>query len=169
MEIREFWESKQKLAINCKTLEEAKKIFEYAIVKTKRNLEFEWNIHKENTCFTNYGTLSSKEYLEKRRFKILNFEDILFAWVPKVGDRVEFKSWKEMKEEFGLKNVYDGYPGDIACEFTFTQDMKRLCGKRGTITDINSVIKPTIKMWIKTDIPESRGYSISKDMLKPLF
>ena len=36
----------------------------------------------------------------------------------KVGDRVRFKTWEEMKAEFGLKGS-----GNIACKFTFTSDM----------------------------------------------
>ena len=50
----------------------------------------------------------------------------------KVGDRVQFKSWKEMEEEFGL----DG-DGDIHLGKTnFVKRMKYLCGTYATIKHI---------------------------------
>lgn len=47
----------------------------------------------------------------------------------KVGDRVRVRAWDDMLREFGMKSN-----GDIACQFTFTGDMRRFCGKVGTIT-----------------------------------
>ena len=38
----------------------------------------------------------------------------------KVGDRVRFKTWEEMKTEFGLNG------GSIACKFHFTPEMDNL-------------------------------------------
>lgn len=48
----------------------------------------------------------------------------------KVGDRVQFKSWKEMENEFGLCG------GIIDCRCSFTDEMKHLCGTYATIVRI---------------------------------
>ncbi len=49
----------------------------------------------------------------------------------KVGQRVQFKTWKEMEKEFGI-----GVCGSIKCECSFLAEMKPLCGTYATITGI---------------------------------
>ena len=50
-----------------------------------------------------------------------------------VGDRVRFKSWDQMSQEFKLDNV-----GDIKTKSTyFTKKMRYLCGTLATVKEIN--------------------------------
>lgn len=48
----------------------------------------------------------------------------------KAGDIVRFRTWDDMKKEFGLR---DGY---IDCKFAFIREMKYLCGKEFEITKV---------------------------------
>jgi len=51
----------------------------------------------------------------------------------KVGDRVEIKSWEEMKKEYGVDEC-----GDIAVsKSSFTSNMRKYCGKIMTIARVN--------------------------------
>lgn len=72
----------------------------------------------------------------------------------KVGDRVRFKTWEEMKTEFGLNG------GSIACKFHFTPEMDNLIDREREylITGIRDE-KITFE-----DLP--RTYSYSEDMIK---
>ena len=85
----------------------------------------------------------------------------------KVGDRVQFKSWKEMEREFTSpwfwgSSTYFLLPGD----FIFGQAMKYLCGTYATIKEITIDGKV-----ILTDSTSNQGnindWSYSLDMLKP--
>ena len=83
----------------------------------------------------------------------------------KVGDRVQFKTWEEMVEEFGLKE--DGLESDfIDCTCAFINYMKHLCGTYATIKDI---VNPFDGVVILKDFT-SKGdtyWNYSLDMLKP--
>lgn len=45
------------------------------------------------------------------------------------GDRVVFRSWEDMEEEYGLDSR-----GCIQCKFNFVSDMRFLCGCEFTIS-----------------------------------
>lgn len=85
MTIKEFWESKEKLAIHCKTLEEAK-IFckeSYKLGKKWRSGTsylgcINWNKYKTETCYDNGGRFCSKSWHQKNCYEVINFEDIDF-------------------------------------------------------------------------------------------
>ena len=86
----------------------------------------------------------------------------------KVGDRVQFKSWKEMEEEFGL----DG-DGDIHLGKTnFVKRMKYLCGTYATIKHITDDEYIALSNFTaKTPERASRAdndWTFTKDMLKPV-
>lgn len=66
----------------------------------------------------------------------------------------KFKSWEQMKKEFGMD-----YGGNIQCEYTFTKSMKYLCGKEYKQEHHNDYYKCNDK-WEK--IPQF----ISRDMLQ---
>lgn len=76
----------------------------------------------------------------------------------KIGDRLGVRKWEDMAEEFG----YDE-DGDIACDLTFTQDMRYMCGMPFTVEEISS---DTHRFFSKEGIEEH--WSISADMLEPL-
>jgi len=50
----------------------------------------------------------------------------------KVGDKVQFKSWEEMKKEYGVNCSWNDIPTPCA----FVGSMDHLCGKRVKIIDI---------------------------------
>lgn len=75
----------------------------------------------------------------------------------KVGDKVRIRSWESMEAEFrGSSSV-------ICCELSFHNDMKYLCGKVGTIKDIEYGVITLVDDYGKrfTD-----PWNISKDMLE---
>lgn len=49
-----------------------------------------------------------------------------------IGQKVQFKEWDEMVEEFGTRNDY------INCDHKFTSGMKHLCGTYASIAGIDS-------------------------------
>lgn len=86
MNIKKFWESREKLAIHCKTQEEAKTFCEQAHKLGKRWIvskesylaKHNWDYYKEETCYTNYGTYANCEHYKRKGTKILEFEDIIW-------------------------------------------------------------------------------------------
>lgn len=75
----------------------------------------------------------------------------------KIGDRLRVREWEDMVEEFGD----DGY--DIACDLTFTQGMRYMCGMPFTVEEISSDSR---RFFSKEGI--ENHWSISADMLEPL-
>ena len=73
-----------------------------------------------------------------------------------VGDEVQIKSWEEMKEEFGTRR-----DGCIPCRFTFTHDMRDLCGETAIITEIDGE-----NIYLQFHDGTRCSWSISSDMLK---
>ena len=73
----------------------------------------------------------------------------------KVGDRVRFKTWEEMKAEFGLNDT-----GSIACKFCFTSEMDDIIDRERDylITDIRG------EEIVFEDL--SVSFSYSEDMIK---
>jgi len=61
-----------------------------------------------------------------------NYEFYMLEPAFKVGDRVRFRSWDDMKEEYGLD-----CDGDIPVKYNFTTGMKSLCGNCVTIETID--------------------------------
>lgn len=80
------------------------------------------------------------------------------AYNFKVGDRVQFKSWEEMKKEFGLS-------GDetIPCSYYFTEMMKHLCGTYATIVSIRDKKVELKDFTARGDL----AWAYSTDMIKP--
>lgn len=76
-----------------------------------------------------------------------------------VGQRVRIRDWDDMEKEFGLDR-WDS----IACEFSFPEDMKYLCGCEATIDRIIET-KVVLRDW-------TGGYydvwDYSTDMLEPV-
>lgn len=78
-----------------------------------------------------------------------------------VGERVRFREWEDMENEFGLKTS-----GNIACCYTFTKEMKHLCGDTFFIKGIDSVgiIKLSDEFGVDTGV--NNRYLVSADMLE---
>lgn len=74
---------------------------------------------------------------------------------PQVGDMVRIREWDDMASEFGI-----AVSGNIKCRFSFTKEMKFLCGQEFCITSIG----PNNRYYGDYDV---RGYSISIDMIEP--
>ena len=72
-----------------------------------------------------------------------------------VGDVVVIRDWDDMEAEYGLDKT-----NDIPCRFTFTTDMKYLCGTEHVIRRIDD----NKKLFFEDDM--ARGWSISFDMLR---
>lgn len=84
----------------------------------------------------------------------------------KVGDRVQIKTWKEMKKEYGLDKDGDITPYDEG--ISFVRPMRFLCGAFATVECVN--ICGTIKL--KDFIPENKSkwkwdFRFAEFMLKP--
>ena len=71
-----------------------------------------------------------------------------------VGDVVVIRSWEDMKAEFGLTRS-----GNIPCKFTFTKDMRYLCGRELVVRSIYDHL-------IQFVDNREEDWSISADMLE---
>lgn len=71
-----------------------------------------------------------------------------------VGDVVVIRSWEDMEAEFGLTRS-----GNIPCEFTFTKDMRYLCGRE-------LVVRRIYGSTITFVDNREESWSISADMLE---
>lgn len=86
----------------------------------------------------------------------------------KIGDRVQFKTWEEMEEEFGLD-----VDGDINCGFCFSTIMKPLCNTTATIMDIEGdavILGDFQKELISTELEVTFAQELHfhTDMIKPV-
>lgn len=79
-----------------------------------------------------------------------------------VGDRIRFRDWDDMEHEFGIKRS-----GNINALFTFTCDMKYLCGQFGTVELIEYVPEgPMFKITLDDSSPVN--WNISRDMIEKI-
>lgn len=78
-----------------------------------------------------------------------------------IGDVCRIRSWESMEAEFGIDQW-----GAIACQFSFTEEMKYLCGARFTISRITEGIKYHSIEGIERGTLGYRDYLISADMLE---
>jgi hypothetical protein len=76
----------------------------------------------------------------------------------KVGDKVRIKEWHEMEKEYGLNCT-----GSINCPGRFTYEMKKLCGKSATITEIKG-----LRVYLDIDGVKGTNWTYTTDMIKPL-
>lgn len=76
------------------------------------------------------------------------------------GDRVVFRDWDDMAEEFGT----NGSGSAINVPLTFTKDMRHLCGQEFTVRKCSGV---HVYLEESTAAPgSSREWSISTGMLR---
>ena len=78
----------------------------------------------------------------------------------RVGDRLRIRDWDDMADEFGIRN------GEIQCDATFTQGMKRLCGMPFTVKNIQDTYRPFKKYRSEED--GFAGWIITAHMLEPI-
>lgn len=83
MTIKEFWESKESIAIHCDTEEKANKLLRkfYKLGKKwssgKSYLKEKcWEIHKKQTCYSNKQCYGSTDIFKKIGYIIIEFEDL---------------------------------------------------------------------------------------------
>ena len=103
MTLKEFWDSEEKLAINCRTKEQANIFCKESHKLGERWTNGEsyltsdnmWNHHKENTCYDNENQYTEKSWYLRKNYKVLNFEDIDWGFTTKQ---------KELYEKYGKDN-----------------------------------------------------------------
>ena len=143
MTIKEFFESKDTLAIHCDTEEKAKKLLKVFdnlghrwTTGVRYTMFTSWEIYKEETCYTNDGCYGRIEYYRENNTTILEFDEIEFEdasfkscveKIQSVTDKEE-KGPQSMKEEkkaiektlrkcaefFGITNC-----GNSLCTYTY--------------------------------------------------
>ena len=78
----------------------------------------------------------------------------------KVGQKVRIRAWEDMEKEFGTT-----YCNEIKCKFTFVHEMKHLCGRIATITNIDK------DKQVGLDFEDKSGkicWAYSTDMIEPI-
>ena len=75
----------------------------------------------------------------------------------KVGDRVRIKTWEQMEKEFGVEFSF------IACKCGFNSEMRHLCGRTATISEINDY---KVKLTDWSDDTGGLYWTISTDMIE---
>ena len=79
----------------------------------------------------------------------------------RVGDRVRFRQWDDMAEEFGFE---DEEGNRIDCLLTFTDAMRFLCGMTFTVSEVDYSSE---RIFFEEEFPDGRNWYISADMLEP--
>lgn len=81
--LKEFWSSENKIAIHCKTEEEANellKVFDKLGQRWVNGQSYiginHWEEEKENTCYDNTNCTSRFKWYKANDFKIYEFEDV---------------------------------------------------------------------------------------------
>ena len=80
-----------------------------------------------------------------------------------VGDKVQFKEWDELADEFGFQDS-----GDIDAPGAFVKGMRYLCGQVATIKDIDSPHFRTVDDFEAcTDDPWRSHWSLHFSYVRP--
>lgn len=79
----------------------------------------------------------------------------------RVGDRVRFRRWDDMAEEFNFEDEERTW---IDCLFTFTDAMRFLCGMTFTVSEVDDSFG---HIFFEEEFPDGRDWRISADMLEP--
>lgn len=140
----------KKIAINCRTEEEGRKLFEYAKVNGLDNYRsfskiiFLWQNHKENTCFRfSYSAFDNnkiswgyckKSYYEEKGYKIITLDDLEdFATQIVFNPSVSFEDLKKNFQKPRLISSCNLMPSlKITGFFTINKKKKTLFLKIGT-------------------------------------
>ena len=82
--LKDFWKSKEKLAIHCDTEEKANKLLKAFDKMGKKwrsgNSYIEmvcWGPYKQNICYDNDNGYSSSDYYKANDYRIYEFEDVM--------------------------------------------------------------------------------------------
>lgn len=139
----------KKIAINCRTKEEAKKLFEYVIngfeILNVSLLIHSWENYKENSCyrfsyFGYYGNnkinwgFCKKSYYEEKGYKIITLDDLEdFATQIVISPSVSFEDLKKIFQKPRLLSSCNLMPSlKITDFFTVNKKKKTLFLKIGT-------------------------------------
>lgn len=79
-----------------------------------------------------------------------------------VGQRVQFKSWEEMVNQYGLNIM-----GSIKIKFSFIKEMKYLCGTYATIEGFYNEGNRCYLNNFSKNTTSNRRFNFTTDMLKP--
>lgn len=85
------------------------------------------------------------------------------GYIPSVGEKVRIRQWDDMAEKFGVDAI------GILCGASFVNDMKYLCGKEFTVTDVSNtgrINKYGDKYYLVRGC--TTRYTISSDVIEPV-
>ena len=140
----EFLDKNNKIAVHCKTEEEAKdfckQMHEYGLKwDNSTNLYIErtnWHVLKEKTCYTNHGRYCDKDYYVENDYKILEWSDYMKKEFTKAdlkdGMIVEQKNGERYVIYNGKELSLDGYNpleqfrDDLTNELSKLYDIKKV-------------------------------------------
>jgi len=121
MTIKEFFESKDKLAIHCNTEEKAKKLlgaFDKAghrwVTGDCYIADTAWGIYEEETCYNNTGCYGSTNYFKECHYTIFEFEEIeledasLKSCLETMDDLISRQAAIEWLEAIEEKYIHSG-------------------------------------------------------------
>lgn len=112
--LREFFDSKDKLAIHCDTLEKAKTLLTAFDKMGKRwdiggsyATNFRWSVCTNNTCYSNKGTFGDTPYYLEKNVPIYSFEDVIFPSEVKVKEPKSYKVFDAtyLVHDYALTNL----------------------------------------------------------------
>lgn len=116
--LKEFFESKEKLYIHCKTYEEAKKLCTvynnefYKPMHGEYYLKLSlWNNFKESTVFSNDCGHSNLWFAEKNKSKIYEFKDVIFD-DESIKITNKETPMKVIEQELDVSSYDDGFDED---------------------------------------------------------
>ena len=122
IKLSEFWNSKEKLAIHCKTEEQAIKLLkEFDKIDKKwasgnSYLEVNcWNEYEEDTCYSNSNGYTFINWYKKNNYKIYDFEDVDFEEEKKMKRKIKLR---DMTKEQWDKFLYNCYTISDTCSDT---------------------------------------------------
>lgn len=105
--LKQFWKSKDKLAIHCDTEEKAKQLLKAFDKMGKKwasgqsYLEVNcWNGYEENTCYSNNNGYAFINWYKENNYKIYDFEDVIFFEEEKLKMKRKIKLRDMTKEQF---------------------------------------------------------------------
>ena len=79
-----------------------------------------------------------------------------------IGDHLRVRQWDDMAAEFGVTHLLS--EDIIPCKFHFVEDMRKLCGMKFTVSNIDGA-----KLYSEEGVEKLRdwnNWSISADMLE---
>ena len=191
-----FMDKNNKIAVHCKTLEEAKdfckKMHEHGM-KWRSGKSYlkdtMWEVHETNTCYSNCGEYSPYDFYEEYHYTILEWRDYMndftkadlkTGMIVTLRNGVEFIVYRDVKNQYYSKDILLGlrhnwfklshFKEDLTAEYEYNDIVKVESPTHPyALMDINYEKDKRTLIWERTEPKEEPIKELTMEELEKHF